>query len=72
MGQQDVANCQAMLLDGREQVIDLVARIDDDPLAGVLAANHIAVLEERPDRPGLENHREPAIPPFSHSLVKTF
>ena len=54
--QQDVANRQLVLVDRREQLADFVARIDDDCLPGVLAADDEAVLEEGRYRACLENH----------------
>ena len=41
---------------GLEKLVDLVARIDDDPLTSFLAADHEAVLEEGRRGPMLENH----------------
>ena len=47
VGQQDVADREPVLLDRRQELVDLVAGVDDDALAGVLAADDESVLEER-------------------------
>ena len=41
---------------GVQQFVHLVARIDDDPFAGILAAEDEAVLEERGRGPMLQDH----------------
>ena len=43
-------------VDDVEQLIDLVARVDDDRVPGLLAREHEAVLVERRRVPGLEEH----------------
>ena len=42
--------------DERQQLIDLVARIDEDRLPGSLAADHVAILEKRPDGRTFQDH----------------
>ena len=66
MGQQDVADLEPVRLHGLEQLVDFVAGIDHHRLAGFLAADDEAVLEEGVDSAGLENHREPSSGSFSH------
>ena len=54
VGEQDVPDRELPLAGERQQRGDLVARIDEDGLAGVRARHHEAVLEERPDRSRLD------------------
>ena len=56
MRQEDVANREAVLVDRREQQIDVVSGVDDHALPCFLAADDKPVLHERRDRPCLENH----------------
>ena len=56
VGQQDVANRQPAALGKRQQRRHLVARIDEDRLARLLAADDEAVLEERADSLALNYH----------------
>ena len=56
MGQQDVPDRQLVRRGGRQELVDLVPRVDKDPLAGVFTPEHEAVLEEGLDRASLENH----------------
>jgi CheY-like chemotaxis protein len=58
--QEDVTNVQRLLLGERQQLIDLVAGIDQHRLERLLAAQHEPILEKRPDRPSLDYH-EPVI-----------
>ena len=50
-------------VDGVEQSCHLVARIDDDPFAGVFAADDEAVLEERRRRPASRESRRRILQP---------
>jgi hypothetical protein len=58
MGEEDHPDGQAMASGGFQQLIDLVARVDDDPFAGVLAADDKPVLEKRGRSPVLQDHRD--------------
>ena len=59
--QQDVTNLQRFALDERQQALDLIARIDEDALTRVFAADDEAVLEERSDGLALDYHDAPMI-----------
>ena len=54
--QQNVANREAVLLDGLEEQLDVVSRVDDDAFPRLLAAKHKTVLHERRGRPCLQDH----------------
>ena len=54
--QQDRLDGQLVLLRGVQQFVHLVARIDEDPFAGILAAEDEAVLEKGGRRPVLQDH----------------
>ena len=56
MRQQDVADLEVVRLHRLEQLVDLVAGVDDHGVARLVAANDVAVLEERVDGADLENH----------------
>ena len=49
-----------------QQIVYLVTGIDDDGLAGVLAAQHESVLQKRRNGACFDDH-EPVCRPFSHS-----
>ena len=73
--EQDVLDRQPVQRHCVEQIVHLVAGVDHDALTRLLAADHVAVLEERRDGPGLENHHgrilhaEPIDGRFSPSWV---
>ena len=54
--QQNVANREAVRLDGREEQLDVVSGVDDDAFPRLLAAKHKTVLHERRGRPCLQDH----------------
>ena len=54
--QQDAPHVQRLLRDDIEQHLDFVAGIDDDRLTGRLAGHDIAVLLERRNRAGFDDH----------------
>ena len=54
--EEDVLDGQAEAVHRLEQLVDLVAWVDDDALASALAADHVAVLHERRVGVSLENH----------------
>ena len=56
MGQQDVGDRELLRLDEVQELVDLVAGIDEDGLLGPLAPDHIAVLEERTYRRTFNDH----------------
>ena len=56
MRQQDVLDLHVAIANGREQLVDLVAGIDEDRLARALAPDDEAVLVERRDGSDFENH----------------
>ena len=56
MRQEDRLDRQRVICRRLEKLIDLVARIDDDPFTCFLAADYEAVLEKRGRGPMLENH----------------
>ena len=56
VGQQDVTNVQRLPRRERQELLDLVAGIDQHRLARLLAAKHEPVLEKRPDRLSLDYH----------------
>ena len=66
VGQQDIAHLEPVRLHGVQQLVDLVTRIDHDRVAGLGAADDVAVLVEGVDGADLENHREPSSGSFSH------
>ena len=47
---------QLLRANERQQLLDLVAGIDEHGLAGVLAADDVAVLEEGPDGRTFQDH----------------
>ncbi len=53
MREQDVTDDQPVALRERQKRVHLVAGIDQDGLARLLAAKDESVLEKRPDRLGL-------------------
>ena len=53
-----------MPIDSRQELVDLVAGVDDDALAGVLAPDHESVLEKRFGRARLDDHDEPVPAPI--------
>ena len=56
VGEQDVLDHDVAVADSREDLVDLVAGIDDDRLPGALAADDEPVLVERRDRSDFEDH----------------
>ena len=54
--QQDVRDLQLLRANEVQQLLDLVARIDEHGLAGALAADDVAILEERPDGRAFQDH----------------
>src|SRR5918993_3940128 len=56
MGEQDVSNVEPVRARGVEELVHLVAGVDQDAFAGFLTADHITVLEEGRGGAGLEQH----------------
>ena len=56
VGQQDVVDRQPVSLDRRQQLLDLVAGVDEHAFPSVLTAEDIAVFEERSDGARLYQH----------------
>ena len=56
VGQQDRLDLDVEIADRAQQLVDLVAGVDDDRLARPLAPDDEAVLVERRDGPHFENH----------------
>jgi hypothetical protein len=56
--QQDVLNAKVVPIDGREQLANFVAGIDDDRLAGVLTADDKTVFEKGRRGANFENHSD--------------
>lgn len=56
MGQQDVPDREAAVSGERQQLVDLVTRIDQDRLPGGFASDHESILEERSDGTRLDYH----------------
>ena len=54
--EEDVLDGQAEAVNRLEQLVDLVAWIDDDALVSALAADDVAVLHERLGSVGFQNH----------------
>ena len=59
MREQDVPDVELVCLDRGQQLIDLVAGIDQHAGPGALAPHHESVLEERRHRPDIQNHANP-------------
>lgn len=56
VGEQDVSNLELLGLDERQELLHLVTRIDEHRLLRSFAANHITILEERPNGRTFDNH----------------
>ena len=56
--EKDVLDRERPPLGKRQQIVDFVAGIDQDGLAGSLAADDETILHERAHRPGLQYHGE--------------
>ena len=56
MRQQDVADCQSVSLNERQQTLDFISRIDQHRLAGLFAADDEAIFHEGADGASLDYH----------------
>ena len=54
--QQDVAHIDVGIPDGSEQLVDLIARIDQDRFTGAFTSDDKPILVKRRDRPSFEDH----------------
>jgi hypothetical protein len=62
VGEQDVAHVQVVAPHRRQQVVDLIARVDQHGLPRLFTPDHESVLEERRHRSGFQDHLEFPLP----------
>jgi hypothetical protein len=63
--QQDRARGQALALDERDELVHLVARVDDYRVARPLAPNDVSVLQEWPNGGSFDDHLRDVMPSAS-------